>query len=174
MGSGQYSVTLRDIMRVVSFIVFIGIIGGTIGGTRHTRDTEGCDPTEVMDEVKECNENAHHEYTTQWQKGSDGTKADFYARKSCNYITEVMECNGKLACFLDEEQLKQNQAEQFESVLKNVQENIPNWDSTKCPAAKAHIDGAAAEDEDPQPQPTGSATSVTVSILSTLVMAIFI
>ena len=100
---------------------------------------------------------AHTEYSTAWNKGSDGPKKDFYARKSCNYITRTIEvilidsyciikkkilktvlkeCSDKLKDCMNEEELTAYKNYQYDGVLETVQASAPNWDSEKCPAVK--------------------------------------
>merc|ERR1712055_399789 len=191
MGSDMYTI----------LVCILGILGTTLGGARYTRDTEGCNQEELLVEVTQCATMAHNTYTSAWAKGDDGTKADFYARKSCNYITETIEdCNDILEDCMDE---------QYKNALENIEANIESWDSSKCPAVQRHNDrliAAEAEkgtEEENTPdadetaekdkgtednnageqeqstgeenqEPTASATSLAVSIFSTLVLALLI
>jgi len=199
-------------------VCVLGILGTTIGGARYTRDTEAesCNQEELLEEVEKCASSAYATYTSAWAKGDDGSKADFYARKSCNYITETIEdCSDILKDCMDEEQLDSYKDEQYKNALGNIQANIESWDSDKCPAVKRHNDRLSASetekasedaitsDEDKateedkvaegdnaseqeqstgeenqeesagedNEEPTAGATSLTVSILSTLVLA---
>jgi len=122
-------------------VCILGILGTTLGGARYTRDTEGCNQEELLVEVTQCATMAHNTYTSAWAKGDDGTKADFYARKSCNYITETIEdCSDILEDCMDEEQLTSYKDEQYKNTLENVEANIETWDSSKCPAVQRHKD----------------------------------
>merc|ERR1712179_195777 len=180
MGRQQYSAAPRDIMRVYAILLSIGIIASTVGAAK---DSKGCNE-EKQAEFKECTESAYTEYITVWNKGSDGPKEDFYARKSCNYITKTIEeCSCILKDCISEEELKKYMNDQYNSALEKVQTNIPNWDSQKCPAAKGHIDSLDstevakdAEDDmcakyNKNPDPTGSAAYFTASIFCTLIPA---
>jgi len=122
-------------------VCILGILGTTLGGARYTRDTEGCNQEELLVEVEQCATMAHNTYTSAWAKGDDGTKADFYARKSCNYITETIEdCSDILENCMDEEQLESYKDEQYKNALGNIEANIESWDSSKCPAVQRHND----------------------------------
>merc|ERR1712168_1149690 len=115
-----------------ALVCLLGILGTTLGGARYTRDTEGCNQEELMVEVEQCTSMAYTTYTSAWAKGDDGTKADFYARKSCNYITETIEeCSDLFKDCMDEE---------YTNSLKNIEDNIESWDPTKCPAVQRHND----------------------------------
>lgn len=94
-----------------------------------------------MVEVEQCSTLAHTTYTAAWARGDDGTKTDFYARKSCNYLTEAIEdCSNILKDCMDEEQLDSYKDKQYKGALANVEANIESWDSTKCPAVQRHND----------------------------------
>merc|ERR1712212_23682 len=124
-----------------TLVCILGILGTTLGGARYTRDTEGCNQEELMVEVTQCSTLAHETYMSAWVKGDDGTKADFYARKSCNYITEAIEdCSDLFKHCMDEEQLDSFKDEQYKGALANIEANIETWDSTKCPAVQRHND----------------------------------
>merc|ERR1711970_1076759 len=182
MGSDMYTV----------LVCILGILGTTLGGARYTRDTEGCNQEELLVEVTQCATMAHNTYTSAWAKGDDGTKADFYARKSCNYITETIEdCNDILEDCMDEAQLNSYKDEQYKNALENIEANIESWDSSKCPAVQRHNDRLIAAEKDKgaednnageqeqstgeeNQEPTASATSLAVSIFSTLVLALLI
>merc|ERR1712212_693180 len=124
-----------------TLVCILGILGTTLGGARYTRDTEGCNQEELMVEVQQCSTLAHTTYMSAWAKGDDGTKADFYARKSCNYITEAIEdCSDLFKHCMDEEQLDSFKDEQYKGALANIEANIETWDSTKCPAVQRHND----------------------------------
>merc|ERR1712168_1476384 len=124
-----------------ALVCILGILGTTLGGTRYTRDTEGCNQEELMVEVQQCTTMAYTTYTSAWAKGDDGTKADFYARKSCNYITETIEeCSDLFKGRMDEDQLNSYKDEQYKNALGNIETNIESWDATKCPAVQRHND----------------------------------
>merc|ERR1711942_331117 len=142
MGSDMYTI----------LVCVLGILGTTIGGARYTRDTEAesCNQEELLEEVEKCASSAYTTYTSAWAKGDDGTKADFYARKSCTYITETVEvCGGEiLKDCMEEELLTSYMDEQYKNTLGNVLDNVENWDSDKCPVVKRHIDRLNAAEQD--------------------------
>jgi len=152
-------------------VYLLGIIAGTMGGTRFTRETQECTQAKVDFEV--CTKQAYEEYKAAFEKGDDRKKPDWLARKSCNYLTQSVEtCGNKLVgvCKSEEEVTKEKD-EQLKHALVKVKQNIPTWDSNKCPAMKEHEDRLSAAEAG---EPAGSATSVTASILSFIVMAVVI
>merc|ERR1719233_1349425 len=107
-------------------------------------------------------------------------KPAWMARKSCNYLMESVEtCVPKMGPCYSEEELKQEKDERLADALKQVKDHVKGWDSSKCPVAQeyeerlqAAVDAAAAKT--PEADPTGSSTAMTASVLSTLILAIFI
>jgi len=86
-----------------------------------------------------CNARAYEVYSHAVAAGEDG-RPDWMARKSCNFMTTTIEeCSNALvgACFSEKEvdDMKDTQVEVF---LAQVKKNMPNWDSSKCPAAIAY------------------------------------
>merc|ERR1712212_1125261 len=143
-----------------TLVCILGILGTTLGGARYTRDTEGCNQEEIMVEVQQCSTLAHETYMSAWAKGDDGTKADFYARKSCNYITEAIEdCSDLLKHCMDEEQLDSFKDEQYKGALANIEANIETWDSTKCPAVQRHNDRLNAAEKGTEDENTPDKTA---------------
>jgi len=142
-----------------------------MGGTRYTRETQEC--AEAKAEFEVCTKQAYDDYRNAYEKGDDRKKPDWMARKSCNYLTQSVEtCGNKLVgvCKSEEEVTKEKD-EQLKVALVQIRENIPNWDSNKCPAMKAHEDRLKAAESG---KPTGSATAVTVSVLFFFVIAVSI
>merc|ERR1711970_320393 len=170
--STTHSTTPRNMRGIVTILVCIlGMIVSTMGGTRYTRDTQEC--TEATADMDVCTKQAYDNYKKAFEKGDDKQKPDWLARKSCTYLTESVEtCGDKLVGVCgSKEDVEKQKDEQLKVALVQVKEKVPNWDSDKCPAMKAHEDRLrAAEAGDP----SSSATSVTVSVLSFLVMAVFI
>merc|ERR1712151_121356 len=148
-----------------------------MGATRDRREADSCNKEDLQAEYDQCSENARTEYEGAFKKGTDG-RPDFFERKSCNYVTAVIEeCNDIYADCVDEEKLNELKDQQFKVTLKKIEEGYDHWDSQKCPAAKNHLDRKAAKEApqtEPEADPTASATSLTVSILSILIIAIII
>merc|ERR1719370_1974112 len=117
-----------------------------------------------------CTKQAYQNYQNAFMKGDDGTKPDWMARKSCTYLTESVEtCGNKLVGVCQsQEEVNKEKDEQLKTALVQIRQKVPNWDSDKCPAMKAHEDRLRAA------EPTSSATTVTVTVtaLSFLVMAV--
>merc|ERR1719431_577812 len=167
-------------MKGLTILVAVGIIAGALG------ETTEC--LKAKTELKACKALAYKNYQGEFLAGDDRKKPDWMARKSCNYLTETVEtCVAKIGPCLSEEGLKQEKDEQLASALEQVKKLVTSWDSSKCPVAKAYeerlqaaAEKAAAEESDaaagktPEADPTGSSTAMTASVLSTLILAIFI
>merc|ERR1712098_814080 len=126
-----------DKMSLITILVCLGTIGSAVG-TRQARDT--C--SDARREFNACKKQAYETYTQNFVRGDDGRKPDFMARKSCNFLTDsVEECTTILigTCHTEEE-VVQDKDKQMKEALKQVNDFVPNWDSQKCPAAKAHLD----------------------------------
>merc|ERR1719481_392089 len=156
-----------------------GIIGGGMGATRDRREADNCDEDNLKNleaDYEQCALNAYTTYTTAFTQ-NDG-RPQFYERKSCNYLTEVIEeCPEIFADCYDEEQLNELKDKQVESTLEKIEAAFEDWDSQKCPAAKNYLDRKAAKEApqtEPEADPTASATSLSVSILSILLIATII
>merc|ERR1719431_1924564 len=110
-------------------------------------DTQDCD--RANREFVGCADQARDNYRNEFKKGDD-RKPDWQARKACNYVTESVEnCANKLvgACKTQEE-VDELKDKQLKVSLEQVKENIPNWDTDKCPAVKAHIDQLSTDTQD--------------------------
>jgi len=156
---------------VTILVCIIGMILSTMGGTRYTRDTQEC--TEATADMEVCTKQAYDNYKKAFEKGDDKQKPDWLARKSCTYLTESVEtCGNKLVGVCQsQEEVNKEKDEQLKTALVQIRQKVPNWDSDKCPAMKAHEDrlrAAEAEEE------TSSATSVTISTMFFLVLALYI
>merc|ERR1712126_143707 len=97
--------------------------------------------SEARREFNACKKQAYETYTQNFVRGDDGRKPDFMARKSCNFLTDSVEdCTTILISCHTEEEVIQDKDKQMKEALKQVNNFVPNWDSQKCPAAKAHLD----------------------------------
>jgi len=171
-------------MRGLTILVAVGIIAGALGETTETPETpQTPECLKATKEAEACQKQAYENYRTEFTAGDDKKKPAWLARKSCNYLMETVEtCQAKTlgVCFTEEE-LNQQKDEQLVENLEKVRELVKDWDSSKCPVAKAHeerlqaaLDAAAAAATSPESDPTGSSTAMTASVLSTLILAIFI
>jgi len=96
-------------------------------------------------EFQACTEQAFATYTAAYG-GEDG-RDSFNARKTCNYMTDVLEvCPEKLrkdGCTSPEGVEWMDR--QMHSILKTVKSSVAEWDSCKCPPIKAHLDRMKAK-----------------------------
>merc|ERR1719347_150042 len=158
---------------ILSCIVIIIGIGSTTGGS----DSEGC--KKATAEFEACRNQAYQNYLTAFQKGDDKTKPDWLARLSCTYLTESVEtCANKLVgvCKTQETVDKQKDVK-LEEALAQVTENIPSWNSAKCPAVKASLDRLAAGNTGyagDALEVTGGATLAQISIFPFILLAFLI
>merc|ERR1719430_588764 len=109
---------------------------------------------EKNEEFVTCRAGAHEEYATAIRAGDDG-RPDWFARKSCNYITgAVEECaEGLVGECNTEEEVNKMKDEQIEGILEQLSKSISEWDSEKCPPIKAYLERkSAAEDVEETPE----------------------
>merc|ERR1712142_45957 len=174
MGSQKLHNTpgILHIMRMFTILlVTVGVIAGVIGD-----DMVECNKKSA--EAEACRTQAYATYKEAIERGSD-KRPDWMARKSCNYLTGTIDkCGNILVGCKTQAEVDQEKDEQLKERMAYVKEKLRAWDSTKCPAVKAHeerVKAAAAasaqQNAEPQSDPTGSATTLTVSVLSTLVLA---
>merc|ERR1712058_41290 len=155
---------ILQIMRVLTILlVIVGVIAGVIGD-----DLEECDKKSA--EAEACRTQAYSTFKEAIERGTD-KRPDWMARKSCNYLTDIIDkCGNILVGCKTQAEVDQEKDEQLKDSLAHVEDKVPNWDSTKCPATKAHEErlkaaaeaaAAAQQNAEPQPDPTGSATTLT-------------
>ena len=80
---------------------------------------------------------AYTAYKSTITAGPDG-RPDWLARKSCNYMTAVVEGCGNLmvgTCYTEEEVGKFKDS-QFQGIINQLADYIKEWDSEKCPVTK--------------------------------------
>jgi len=169
-------------MRGLTILVAVGIIAGALGETEDTEETQVTpECSEATKEFEACKAKAYKNYQTVFAKGDDN-RPDWLARKSCNYLTETLETCGEsmLGTCFSEDQLIEEKDKQIAAALGQV-EKIGKWDSSKCPVVTAYkerlqatADAEAAAGKTPEGDPTGSSTAMTASVLTTLILAIFI
>merc|ERR1711872_23355 len=172
-------VTPRDIMRVLTILLMtVGLIAGVIGDG-------GEDCKKKTTEFEACRTQAYATFQEAIKRGND-KRPDWLARKSCNYLTDIVDkCGNILVGCQTQAEVDQEKDEQLKDSLAHVEKNVPNWDSTKCPATKAHEErvkaaaeaaatAASQQNAEPESDPTGSATTLTVSVLSTLVLTMLV
>jgi len=165
-------------------VCILSILGSTVEGTRYTRDTGEC--KKVTEDSESCKKKASDGYRKVLAEGDDKKKPDWMARKACNYLTASVEtCLNKLVgvCY-SQEVVNKMKDDQLKDSLQQVKATIPNWDSDKCPAMKAHEDRLneveAAETEEPYAEPEADPTSsartktLTASAFFTIFLALFL
>jgi len=109
------------------------------------RSEGDCDA--VKSEHNVCAKQAYETYVTAMKLGP--TWANYRARKTCNFLTEAIDvCGNKLlqhGCHSEEEVTTMKDS-QLSRVLENIGQSVADFDSCKCPAAKAHIDRMKARE----------------------------
>jgi len=129
---------MKIIFAILAGCLFLFAEGKII---RNKRD--GCDNANYKFGI--CTRSAYQNYISQLQAGDDG-RPDFYARKSCNYLTEAVEkCSGAVEHCYDSDELTSMKDDQMANVLDMVKGSIKEWDPEKCPAVKAHLDRVRAK-----------------------------
>lgn len=115
---------------------------------RMRRDLDDCSGSlqTLAEESVECTKNAALQYLNDmyedkaWKKirevPADYNKSDYYARKTCNYLTTVMQ-----DCFscLPGHIIAQQKDHLVMKILHST-ENIPDFDGQKCPVTKEFLD----------------------------------
>jgi len=107
------------------------------GSPRLKRDA--CEKAQL--DFNKCTYKAYEDYSKAFTAGDDG-RPDWFARKSCNYLTASVEDCGNLLigpCNTKED-VTALKDEQLKSILPQIKTSISEWDSDKCPAVKAHMD----------------------------------
>merc|ERR1712058_191962 len=151
---------ILQIMRVLTILlVIVGVIAGVIGD-----DLEECDKKSA--EAEACRTQAYATFKEAIARGTD-KRPDWMARKSCNYLTDIIDkCGNILVGCKTQAEVDQEKDQQLKERMAYVKEKLRAWDSTKCPAVKAHEErvkaaaeaaAAAQQNAEPQPDPTGSA-----------------
>ena len=74
-------------------------------------------------------------------EAEDG-KPNYEARKSCDFITDVQTCAGKLTNNLSEGEATRI----LDALIENLNTTVSGWDSSKCPALRNHIERTRATD----------------------------
>merc|ERR1711971_297577 len=128
-------------------------------------DVERCQ--EVLAQFNRCTEEAHMTYAAAVNKGNDG-RPDFHARKACNYAEDAIQgCGNQLPgeCFT-QEQVDEKKDAEIAQILKSLESQIPNWDTSKCPAVT--LSAYKPRTETPRLRGFSSATSTFPSSILTL------
>jgi len=132
---------MKIIFAILPGCLFLFAEGKSI---RNKRD--GCDNANYKFGI--CTRSAYQNYISQLQAGDDG-RPDFYARKSCNYLTEAVEmCSEAVEHCYDSDEMTSMKDDQMAHVLDMVKGSIKEWDPEKCPAVKAHLDRVKAKNID--------------------------
>jgi len=148
-------------MKVVSMFFFLLL---TVNA-----DVERCQ--EVLEQFNQCTKEAHMTYAAAVNKGNDG-RPDFHARKACNYAEDAIQgCGNQLPgeCFT-QEQVDEKKDAEIAQILKSLESQIPNWDTSKCPAVT--LSAYKPRTETPMLRGFSSATSTLPSIVILLAILI--
>jgi len=124
------------------FILSLWLVLHVDGSPRLKRDA--CEKATL--DYNKCTRKAFADYQTAYAAGEDG-RPDWYARKSCNYLTAgVVDCADLLIgpCNTKED-VTAMKDQQIKSILPQLKTSISEWDSDKCPAVKAHVDRLKAD-----------------------------
>jgi len=122
---------------LLALVVFSALTDTSEGSTIRV-ERDACD--DLIEAFQVCTTKAYTDYSEAIAAGDDG-RPDWYARKSCNYVTAaVEECGNTLIgeC-MTEEQVNTEKDRQIVSVLEGLSSN-EEWDSEKCPTVKAHLE----------------------------------
>merc|ERR1712013_232899 len=103
------------------------------------------DCSEADKEFTKCHAEAYNTYQTQLSHGGDG-RPDFLERKTCNWITETFQtCHDNIVATRCKTHYDLNAMGYSEvdgglhSILTNLAATQPDWDSSLCPTASAHL-----------------------------------
>merc|ERR1712106_799460 len=118
-------------------LVALSVFSDSPEGSTIRIERDACAELEV--ELQTCVANAYEEYKEKFTAGDDG-RPDWMARKTCNYMTaSVEDCgNAMIGECNTEEEINDIKDQQLSSVLEQLQINVEEWDTDKCPAVKAH------------------------------------
>jgi len=135
-------------------VLVLAVLGLVVEGARVRRD----DCAEVMKKFTDCTKQAYAEYDVEYKKGPDGRK-DWFARKSCNYMTASVDtCGDQLLACETQEEVNIRKDRQIKSILTQLEAQVDTWDSTKCPVVVAYNERLAAAAA-PQTAAQGEATN---------------
>eukprot|EP00091_Calanus_sinicus_P011382 TRINITY_DN25815_c0_g1_i1.p1 TRINITY_DN25815_c0_g1~~TRINITY_DN25815_c0_g1_i1.p1 ORF type:complete len:202 (+),score=45.50 TRINITY_DN25815_c0_g1_i1:82-606(+) len=105
-----------------------------------------------MADMNKCNQRAYITYQSAYRAGDDG-RPDWMARKSCNYMTSVVDhCTNMLIgnCHTLEEVVEMKD-QQLKGIIQQVESSVDDWNSDMCPPVRAHfkrINGEVEEVEE--------------------------
>merc|ERR1712212_991048 len=137
LSAGNSVVSIMMRLCLLALVVFSALTDTSEGSTIRV-ERDACD--DLIEAFQVCTTKAYTDYTEAIAAGDDG-RPDWFARKSCNYVTAAVEdCGNTLIgeC-MTEEQVNTEKDRQIVSVLKGLSSN-EEWDSEKCPPVKAHLE----------------------------------
>merc|ERR1712215_347386 len=146
------SVYYKQVLNMRSFIVIcLGLVLAVDGSTRMRRD----ECAQVTADQNKCAEEAYAAFGKAASK-PDG-KEHFAARKSCNYMTAVLDtCMENMVgdCHTQEE-VDELKYAKIEDLMDKLQTVVTAWDPEKCPPFKRYIEQKKAkEDAANAPEPS--------------------
>merc|ERR1711874_15000 len=136
LSAGNSVVSIMMRLCLLALVVFSALTDTSEGSTIRV-ERDACD--DLIEAFQVCTTKAYTDYTEAIAAGDDG-RPDWFARKSCNYVTAAVEdCGNTLIgeC-MTEEQVNTEKDRQIVSVLEGLSSN-EEWDSEKCPTVKAHL-----------------------------------
>jgi len=136
LSAGNSVVSIMMRLCLLALVVFSALTDISEGSTIRV-ERDACD--DLIEAFQVCTTKAYTDYTEAIAAGDDG-RPDWFARKSCNYVTAAVEdCGNTLIgeC-MTEEQVNTEKDRQIVSVLEGLSSN-EEWDSEKCPTVKAHL-----------------------------------
>merc|ERR1711970_352927 len=147
------SVYYKQVLIMRCFIVIcLGLVLAVDGSARVRRDE--CDQLQADNE--KCANEAYQAYTE--ASGKQDGREHFMARKSCNYMTAVLDtCMDKMVgnC-ITQEQLDEQKYTKIVDLMEKLKQSVKEWDPEKCPPFKRYLEQKQAKEDaanpaDPEP-----------------------
>merc|ERR1711970_610064 len=147
------SVYYKQVLIMRCFIVIcLGLVLAVDGPARLRRDE--CE--QLQAENEKCANEAYQAYTE--ASGKQDGREHFMARKSCNYMTAVLDtCMDKMVgnC-VTQEQLDEQKYTKIVDLMDKLKQSVKEWDPEKCPPFKRYLEQKQAKEDaanpaDPEP-----------------------
>merc|ERR1712212_1386234 len=137
LSAGNSVVSIMMRLCLLALVVFSALTDTSEGSTIRV-ERDACD--DLIEAFQVCTTKAYTDYTEAIAAGDDG-RPDWFARKSCNYVTAAVEDCGNtlIGDCMTEEEVNTEKDRQIKDVLQQLSEKIDEWDSEKCPAVKEHL-----------------------------------
>merc|ERR1711936_354886 len=133
-------------------VICLGLVLAVDGSARMKRDE--CEHLQADND--KCMNEAYEAYRVAMGK-QDG-REHFMARKSCNYMTAVLDtCMDKMVgnCFT-QEQVDEQKYPKIVDLMDKLKQTVTEWDPEKCPPFKRYLEQKKAKEDaanptDPEP-----------------------